>query len=74
MLDKYNYGSSRVNNQKALQNGLTIRDLKTSMKETHNWWYSGALTQERRDKLEKNEKTTLFREQEILKKWEEFNQ
>ena len=73
MLDKYNYGSSRVNNQKSTQNGLTIRNLQTSMKETHDWWYSDALTQERRDKLEKNEKTTLFREQEILKKWKQYN-
>lgn len=58
-----------VNNQKALANGLTIRNLTTSIKETHDWWYSDALTQERRDKLEKNEQSTLFREQEILKKW-----
>mgnify|MGYP000353787534 CR=1 FL=1 len=69
MPDKYNYGSARVNNQKALQNGLTIRNLNTSIQETHDWWYSDALTQERRDKLEKNEKTPFFREQEIIEKW-----
>ena len=73
MPDKYNYGSARVNNQKALQNGLTIRNLNTSILETHDWWYSDALTQERRDKMEKNEKTPLFREQEILEKWKEFS-
>lgn len=73
MLDKYNYGSAMVNNQKALANGLSIRDLTISIKETHDWWYSDALTQERRDKLEKNEKSTLFGEQEIIKKWEERN-
>ena len=67
--DKYNYGSARVNNEKALKNGLTYRDLKTSIKETHDWWYSDALTQERRDRLEKNEKSVLFREQELLEKW-----
>ncbi len=71
--DKLNYGSAKVNNQKALANGLTIRDLKKSIKETHDWWYSDALTQERRDKLEKNEKSTLYREQEILQKWKELN-
>jgi len=71
--DKYNYGSARVNIEKALKNGLTIRDLKTSIKETHDWWYSDALTQERRDRLEKNERSVLFREQELLEKWKEYN-
>ena len=74
MLDKYNYGSARVNTQKALQNGLTIRNLKTSIQETHEWWYSDSLTQERRDKMEKNEKTPFFREQEIIQKWKEFSE
>jgi len=72
MLDKYNYGSAMVNNQKAMTHGLTLRNLPQSIKETHDWWYSDALTQERRDKLEKNEKTPLFREQEIIQKWNEF--
>jgi len=61
MPDKYNYGSALVNTDKAMKNGLTIRDIIISIKETHDWWYSDALTQERRDKLEKNEKSPLFR-------------
>ena len=73
MLDKYNYGSALVNNQKALQNGLTIRDLKTSIKETHDWWYSDALTDERRNRLEQNPKSMLLREEEVLKKWKAFS-
>ena len=73
MPDKYNYGSARVNNQKAINNGLTFRNLDVSIKETHNWWYSDALTEERRNKLEKNSKSVLVREQEILKKWKEKN-
>jgi hypothetical protein len=35
----------------------------------HDWWYSDAMTQEERDKFEKDPKGILMREQEILKKW-----
>ena len=64
-----NYGSSRASNQKALAAGLTFRDLKTSIKEMHDWWYSNAITQEQRDKFEKDPKGMLTREKELLKKW-----
>ena len=67
-----NYGSSRAANQKAITAGLTFRDLKTSVKEMYDWWYSDAITQEQRDKFEKNPKGVLANEQEILKKWKEL--
>jgi len=67
--DTYEYGSARIDNSKAKENGLTFRNLNTSIKETHDWWYSDALTQEQRDKFEKNPQTTFFKEQEILKAW-----
>ena len=64
-----NYGSSRAANKKAIAAGLTFRDLKTSVKEMHDWWYSDAMTQEQRDKYEKDPKIVLNTEEEILKKW-----
>lgn len=64
-----NYGSSRTTNKKAIAAGLTFRDLKTSIQEMHDWWYSDAITQEQRDKFEKNPKGVLMNEQEILTKW-----
>jgi 2'-hydroxyisoflavone reductase len=64
-----NYGSSRASNKKAIAAGLTFRDLKTSVKEMHDWWYSDAITQEQRDKFEKNPKGVLMKEQEILSLW-----
>jgi 2'-hydroxyisoflavone reductase len=64
-----NYGSSKASNIKAITAGLTFRDLKTSVKEMHDWWYSTAITQEQRDAFEKNPKGVLIREQEIIKKW-----
>lgn len=70
--DEYEYGSARIDNSKAKENGLTFRDINTSIKETHDWWYSDALTDEMRDKFEKNPKTIFYREQELLKKWKEL--
>jgi 2'-hydroxyisoflavone reductase len=69
-----NYGSARTTNKKAIAAGLTFRDLKTSIQEMHDWWYSDALTQEQRDKFEKNPKGVLMKEQDILAKWKTFNQ
>ncbi len=70
--DKYEYGSARIDNSKAKENGLTFRNLNTSIKETHDWWYSDALTYEIRNKYENNPKTIYSKEQEILKKWKAY--
>lgn len=69
MQDKYNYGSARINNSLAKENGLVFRDLKTSIKETHDWWYSDNLTDERRAKFEQRKGSILVRERELIKKW-----
>jgi 2'-hydroxyisoflavone reductase len=71
MQDKYNYGSARINNSLAKENGLVFRDLKTSIKETHDWWYSDNLTDERRAKFEQRKGSILVREKELIKKWKE---
>lgn len=68
-----NYGSSKTANKKAIAAGLTFRNLKTSVKEMHDWWYSDAMNQEQRDKFEKAPKGVLMKEQEILKKWKLLN-
>ncbi|MFY0631026.1 MAG: NAD-dependent epimerase/dehydratase family protein [Flavobacteriaceae bacterium] len=67
--DEYGYGSARIDNTKAKENGLTFRDLNTSIKETHDWWYSDALTDEQRKKFTDNPRGVYAREQELLKKW-----
>lgn len=69
MPDKYNYGSARISNKKAIAAGLTMRDLKTSMTDILDWW--NAQTQDRRGRFEKNAKTVFARESAILKKWKE---
>lgn len=67
MPDKYNFGSARVDNKKALNAGLKIRDLKESINDLLEWW--NAQDQERREKFEKDPKGILLREEEILRKW-----
>ena len=69
MEDAYSYGSARVSTEKAKVNGLLYRDLKDSIKETHDWWYSDALTEDIRQRFEGNPRTVLSREKEILDKW-----
>ena len=71
MPDKYNYGSARVDNSKAKSAGLTFRNLENSMKDILNWW--NEQDEERRAKVEKNPKSVLAREVEILKAWKERN-
>jgi len=71
MQDEYNYGSARINNSLAKENGLVFRDLKISIKETHDWWYSDNLTDERRAKFEQRKGSILVSEKELLKKWKE---
>lgn len=73
MLDEYNYGSARVSNEFSKQNGLTFRESKTSIKETHDWWYSENLSDERRAKVEKNKDSILVKEQEIIAAWKNYN-
>lgn len=64
-----NYGSARVDNQKALAAGLTLRSLSHSIRDTHDWWYSDALTDDRRSEFEGKEDSVFRREAEIIKEW-----
>ncbi|MEM9075804.1 MAG: NAD-dependent epimerase/dehydratase family protein [Bacteroidota bacterium] len=64
-----NQGSARINNEKAIKNGLTFRPLKETVKDTYDWWYSNAISQEQRDQVEQNPNSILARESSILKKW-----
>ncbi len=68
-----NYGSARVNNQKAIQAGLSFRDLKVSIRDTYDWWYSEAVEEQRRHDLESGEHSMMKRESEIIQKWRTAN-
>ena len=64
-----NAGSALASNLLARANGLSYRPLTESIRDIHDWWYSDALTPERRSEYEDNAKTVLSRESEILEAW-----
>ncbi|OIQ30968.1 MAG: hypothetical protein BM564_01790 [Bacteroidetes bacterium MedPE-SWsnd-G2] len=64
-----NSGSAKINNQKGIANGLTFTALRKTVKDTHNWWTSDAVSQEQRDKVELNPESVLAREKSILEQW-----
>ncbi len=66
-----NYGSARINNEKALATGLTLRPPRETVRDTYDWWYSDALTDEKRNEYEQDGTVVLNREKEILQDWAE---
>jgi 2'-hydroxyisoflavone reductase len=65
-----NLGSATISNKKAIENGLTFRSLKDTMNDTHQWWYSNAISDKERDDYEKNPDSVLMREKSILQVWQ----
>jgi 2'-hydroxyisoflavone reductase len=64
-----NLGSARVDNSKGIASGLTFRPLADSMRDTHAWWYSDGVTEERRQRLVSGERSLIAREAAILQAW-----
>ncbi|MCB9266319.1 MAG: NAD-dependent epimerase/dehydratase family protein [Lewinellaceae bacterium] len=67
-----NTGSARVNNKKGIKAGLSFRNLQDTIKDTYDWWYSDALTDERRNKFEQNPEAVLLREKAVLGAWKRY--
>ena len=64
-----NYGSARANNDAAIASGLTFRPLADLTKDVLSWWYSVAVTDERRNGLEKGERSFMAREADVIAAW-----
>ncbi|GAB5528218.1 MAG: SDR family oxidoreductase [Roseivirga sp.] len=64
------YASARVQNKRAIQAGLSFREVKTTVKDTYDWWNSEAVDSERKARYEQNTRTVLAREQAILEAWQ----
>lgn len=62
-------GMSKSTNSKAIAAGLQFRPLAETVEATKEWWYSDAVTQERRDNILAGERSFMQREKEILKNW-----
>ena len=67
-----NYGTARINNDKAKAAGLSFRAIEDSVRDIHDWWYSDSLTDERRNEFEQKENSVLLREQDILEEWKQL--
>ena len=64
-----NFGSARIDNRKGIAHGLTFRPLADSMRDTHEWWYSDGVTDERRERLVSGERSMMAREAAVLAAW-----
>jgi 2'-hydroxyisoflavone reductase len=64
-----NYGSARVNNERALQRDLTFTPLADSMRDLYEWWLTDAVPDERRAALTTAASSLMAREPAILAAW-----
>lgn len=67
-LPKY-AGMSRSDNAKAIQNGLTFRSLSDTVQATKEWWYSEAVSQERRDNILTKQGSVMLKEERMIDEW-----
>ena len=64
-------GMSKSDNSKAIASGLSFRSLSETVEATKAWWYSDAVSQDRRDNILTNERSIMTREKDILMKWKQ---
>lgn len=64
-------GMSKSDNSKGIKAGLTFRSLSDTVEATKKWWYSDAVSQERRNTILTNERAFMRREKDILSKWKQ---
>ncbi len=67
-LPKYK-GMSMSSNTKAIAADLKFRPLSQTVSDTHDWWYSDAVTPERRKNILEDESSFIHREKILLEKW-----
>jgi 2'-hydroxyisoflavone reductase len=64
-----NYGTSRASVDKAVANGLTFTPLAQIVRETHEWWHSGVVSEERQERMVSGDGSLMAREAEIIAAW-----
>jgi 2'-hydroxyisoflavone reductase len=65
------HGISRADNTKAIKHGLTFRPLALTVKDTHYWWISDAVDDERRRNFSEATTSLHNRKSEIIRLWKE---
>ena len=66
-------GMSKSDNSRAIKAGLTFRPLSETVESTKKWWYSDAVSQDRRNTILTSERSLMKREKDILIKWKQKN-
>ncbi len=70
VMDRPKYhGISRVDNSKAIEAGLTFRPLAQTINDTHEWWYSDAVSNERRQAYIENAQALHNRQERLINAW-----
>ena len=64
-----NYGSASASVDKALANGLTYTPLAEGVRDTLEWWASGVVPEDRRERMISGERSLMAREPEVLSAW-----
>jgi len=62
-------GMSRSDNSKAISADLQFRPLSDTVHATKEWWYSEAVSQERRDNILTGTNSPMLKEEVLLEKW-----
>ena len=66
-------GMSKSDNSKAIDADLRFRPLSETVAATKEWWYSDAVSDERRKNILMGERSFMQREAEILEKWQSWS-
>jgi len=64
-------GMSNVNTDRIINSGVVFRPLAETIRDTHAWWYSDAVTEERRQKFLSSERSMVNRQAALIKAWNE---
>jgi len=64
-----NYGSARASIDRAVASGLTFTPLAETARDTHEWWLSGVVSEERQARMVSAEDSLVAREAEIIAAW-----
>ncbi len=64
-----NYGTARASVEKAVASGLTFMPLAETVRDTHEWWYSGVVSEERMERMTSGEGSLMAREADVIAAW-----
>ena len=67
--DEKTKGIACASNKRALNSGIAYRPQSRTVKDLYDWWYSDAVSEERRKGFESKEHGIQYRQDELIRKW-----